>query len=75
MPRIQSKAKLVCVQWYTNGILPMASLAKEKGFRSVFVPAHDAPEAALIPNLDIYPAESLNQIASHFAGGPRIAPM
>jgi magnesium chelatase family protein len=57
---------------HTNGILPMASLAKEKGFRSVFVPAHDAPEAALIPDLDIYPAESLNQIASHFAGGPRI---
>ena len=57
---------------HTNGILPMASLAKERGFRSVFVPAHDAPEAALIPGLDIYPVESLNQIASHFAGGPRI---
>jgi magnesium chelatase family protein len=57
---------------HTNGILPMASLAKERGFHSVFVPAHDAPEAALIPDLDIYPVESLNQIASHFAGGPRI---
>jgi hypothetical protein len=34
---------MVCVLQYTNGILPMASLAKEKGFRSVFVPAHDAP--------------------------------
>ena len=29
-------------------------------------------KAALIPDLDIYLVDSLNQIASHFAGGPRI---
>ncbi len=50
----------------------MASLAKQMGFRAVFVPEKDAPEAALIPELDIYPARSLNQIVSHFVGGLQI---
>ena len=57
---------------HTNGVLPMASLAKQMGFKSVFVPADDAPEAALIPDLDIYPVKSLNQIVSHFVEGPPI---
>ncbi len=34
---------------HTNGVLPMAALARDKGFNTLFVPANDAPEAALVP--------------------------
>ena len=37
---------------HVNGILPMAHLASELGYKSVFVPQADAPEAALIEGLD-----------------------
>lgn len=57
---------------HANGVLPMASLAKQMGFQSIYVPAQDAPEAALIPGLEIYPVNSLAQLVQHFAGGPRI---
>ncbi len=58
---------------HTNGVLPMASLAKQMGYRSVFVPAQDAPEAALIPDLEIYPVTSLAQLVQHFSHGERIS--
>ncbi|MBI5878030.1 MAG: YifB family Mg chelatase-like AAA ATPase [Chloroflexi bacterium] len=58
---------------HTNGILPMASLAKERGFKSVFVPERDAPEAALIPGIEVYPVKALLDIVKHFNEGPRIA--
>jgi len=57
---------------HTNGVLPMASLARQMGMNIMFVPEPDAPEAALIAGLDIKPAQSLAQIVSHFAGGPQI---
>ncbi len=41
---------------HTNGVLPMAALAREKGFDTLFVPASDAPEAALVPHLTVYPS-------------------
>src|SRR5438093_2443327 len=59
---------------HTNGVLPMASLAKQMGIETMFVPEYDAPEAALIAGLHIHPAESLGQIVLHFADGPRIEP-
>ncbi len=36
---------------HTNGVLPLAALARERGFDTLFVPANDAPEAALVPLL------------------------
>jgi magnesium chelatase family protein len=33
---------------HTNGILPMVALARDRGIRTVFVPAIDAQEAALV---------------------------
>jgi magnesium chelatase family protein len=36
---------------HTNGVLPMAAVAHERGFDTLFVPASDAPEAALIPDV------------------------
>jgi magnesium chelatase family protein len=59
---------------HTNGILPMAALAQEKGFPEVFVPASDADEASLLDNIRILPATSLAQLANHLRGELTITP-
>jgi magnesium chelatase family protein len=59
---------------HTDGILPMVSLAREKQVRSVFVPAVDALEAALVREVAIYPVENLAQLAAHLRGEQLIAP-
>jgi magnesium chelatase family protein len=51
---------------HVNGILPMAHLAKEQGFKMLFVPQVDAPEAALIEGIDVYPVDTLGRLAAHF---------
>src|SRR5512135_3010963 len=38
---------------HTNGVLSMAMLAKNEGLQRLFVPAADAPEAALISGLEV----------------------
>ncbi len=59
---------------HTNGVLPMAALARESGFNVLFVPASDAAEAALVPNLTIYPIETLFALAAHLQNLQPIAP-
>ena len=43
----------------------MAALARDRGFDTLFVPASDAPEAALIPDLNVYPIETLFALVMH----------
>ncbi|MEA3406956.1 MAG: YifB family Mg chelatase-like AAA ATPase [Chloroflexota bacterium] len=50
---------------HVNGIISMASVAREEGVETLYVPAADAPEAALIPDLAIIPVRSLGQLAMH----------
>ncbi|MBN1402182.1 MAG: YifB family Mg chelatase-like AAA ATPase, partial [Anaerolineae bacterium] len=50
---------------HVNGIISMASVAREQGLTQIYVPACDAPEAALIPGLTVYPVETLGQLAMH----------
>jgi len=58
---------------HVAGVLPMAALAREKKFERMYVPAVDAAEAALIPDLDIIPVESLTQLVNHLTGVVPIA--
>jgi len=58
----------------THGILPMVSLARERGFTDVYVPAVDAVEAALVEDIDIYAVPSLGALISHLRGEAAIAP-
>jgi magnesium chelatase family protein len=51
----------------------MAALARQQGTRSLFVPAADAAEAALIPDLEIFPIHSLRELADHLIGQQQIA--
>ncbi len=59
---------------HTNGVLPMAALARERGFDTLFVPASDAPEAALVPSLDVLPIESLFALTAHLQNLQPISP-
>ena len=53
---------------HTRGILPMAATARANGYKRMFVPEVDAPEAALIPDLEIYPVKSLADLYDHLSG-------
>lgn len=53
---------------HTRGILPMAATARSNGYKRMFVPEIDAPEAALIPDLEIYPVKSLADLYDHLSG-------
>lgn len=51
---------------HTNGILPMAYLAKEKGYKKIFVPSFNKNEASVVPGVFVYPVENLIQLVRHF---------
>ena len=59
---------------HVRGVLPMAALARKEGFSRVFVPQIDAPEAALIPDLEVLPVESLDELYAHLGGESQITP-
>jgi magnesium chelatase family protein len=50
---------------HVNGVLPMASMAQQRGYRRLFVPKTDAPEAALVEDIDVYPIDSLAALVQH----------
>ena len=50
------------------GVLPVAALAVERGIETLFVPQSDAPEAALVEKINVFPVESLNAIVAHLSG-------
>ncbi|MGD2157850.1 MAG: YifB family Mg chelatase-like AAA ATPase, partial [Anaerolineales bacterium] len=59
---------------HVAGILPMAALARERGFERIFVPEQDAPEAALIPELEVIPVSGLDALYAHLTGLEEIPP-
>jgi magnesium chelatase family protein len=59
---------------HTRGILPMAATARANGYKRMFVPEVDAPEAALIPGLEIIPVKSLADLYDHLSGRRLIEP-
>ncbi len=59
---------------HTNGILPIAIFAKQRGLKRIFLPEADAPEAALVSGIDIYPVKNLKQIVEHLTDINLITP-
>ncbi len=59
---------------HVSGVLPMANLAKQENFPTLFVPAEDASEAALIEGVTVYPIESLLQLVDHLSGHKKLTP-
>ena len=59
---------------HTRGVLPMAATARANGYRRMFVPEADAGEAALIPDLEVYPVKTLADLYDHLSGRRLIEP-
>lgn len=53
---------------HVRGILPISARAKESGFNRLYVPACDAKEAALIPDIEVFPVETLLALYRHLIG-------
>jgi magnesium chelatase family protein len=55
-------------------VLPLASYARQVGFREVFVPSSDAAEASLVEGINVYPIETLAGLIKHLTNEEKIAP-
>ncbi|HVN54632.1 MAG TPA: YifB family Mg chelatase-like AAA ATPase [Anaerolineaceae bacterium] len=59
---------------HVRGVLPMAAVARQEGYKRVFAPRPDASEAALIPGLEVIPVSSLAELRDYLCGETTIAP-
>ncbi len=59
---------------HIDGVLPMVAVARSRGIKTVFVPCEDAPEAALVEGLQIFPIQTLADLARHLAGERPLQP-
>ncbi len=59
---------------HMRGVLPMSAVARQQGFKRVFVPAEDAPEAAIFDDLEVIPVHSLLDLYNHLIGQVVIPP-
>ncbi len=59
----------------TSGVLPLALLAKERGFRQIFVPAINSKEANIVEGIKVMPVSSLLDLLSHLNGLHPILPL
>ncbi|MEL6269156.1 MAG: magnesium chelatase domain-containing protein [Chloroflexota bacterium] len=50
---------------HVKGVMPMAYAAAQAGHETIYVPAEDAAEAALIQNIQVIPVETLGQLVEH----------
>lgn len=50
---------------HVKGILPIAHRAWQEGYECLYVPEEDAPQAALVPDIDIIPVKSLGHLVEH----------
>ncbi len=59
---------------HTNGILPMAYLAKEKEFKRIFIPKVNEKEAAVVSNVQVFSIDSLLSLVRFFNKSIEITP-
>ena len=59
---------------HARGVLPMAAVARQKGFKRIIVSVVDGAEAALIPDLEVIPVSSLFALYQHLNGEQPISP-
>ncbi len=59
---------------HTNGILPIALLAKERKYKALFIPEINAKEAAVVGGIKIYPVSSILSLFHHLSGTNLIKP-
>jgi magnesium chelatase family protein len=57
---------------HVRGVLSIAAHARAEGFKKLYVPEMDAAEAALIPDIEVYPVKTLSELVNHLTGGETI---
>ncbi|MBW2283896.1 MAG: YifB family Mg chelatase-like AAA ATPase [Deltaproteobacteria bacterium] len=57
-----------------RGVLPMAIAARDLGFEGIFLPEENAPEAAVVDGIPIYPVTTLSQVVGVLTGFSKISP-
>ncbi|MCI0711544.1 MAG: YifB family Mg chelatase-like AAA ATPase [Chloroflexi bacterium] len=50
---------------HVRGVLPMVYKAWVEGFEKAYVPAEDAPQASVVPEIEIIPVETLGELVEH----------
>lgn len=60
---------------YTHGILPLALLAKSKGYETILVPSDNAKEAAVVGDLKVFAFDSLQQLIKVILGQQDLKPV
>lgn len=60
---------------HTSGILPIALFAAEHGYRELFIPEVNAPEASLVPDITVYPVKTFQAVIDHVRGNARLTPL
>jgi len=58
----------------TQGILPMALAAESLGIKQMFVPVHNAAEAALADNVKVFAIKNLRELVGHLLGTEPLTP-
>jgi len=57
-----------------NGVISCALLAKEKGIKKIILPQENAKEAAIVPGIEAYGADSLRHVVAHLRGEKEVLP-
>ncbi|MGC9347213.1 MAG: magnesium chelatase domain-containing protein, partial [Anaerolineae bacterium] len=60
---------------HVRGVLTVAEMARHNEFDRLFLPAMDAPEAALIPDVAVYPLACLEDLVAHLQDRAEIDPL
>ncbi|MBI2098567.1 MAG: YifB family Mg chelatase-like AAA ATPase [Candidatus Wildermuthbacteria bacterium] len=60
---------------HTKGALLLALYAKEAGYTHLFVPKDSVNEAAVIPEITVYPVAHLAEVVEHLAGRYALEPV
>jgi magnesium chelatase family protein len=56
-----------------RGVLPVAIAARDHGYRGVVLPPESAAEAAIVREVEVYPARRLEDVVTAFNCGPPLA--
>ncbi|MEQ8676621.1 MAG: YifB family Mg chelatase-like AAA ATPase [Aggregatilineales bacterium] len=53
---------------HVKGVMPMVYTALQDGYEAVYVAEEDAPQAALVQGVSVYPVKSLGHLVEHLYG-------
>lgn len=59
---------------HVNGVLPVAMMARDRGFKRVFLPAVNVKEAALVEDIQVFPIENITDLFYHLNGTKPMVP-